>query len=62
VYEALRSLSAEHRAAIIRIHYRNESVSEFARRENISETTVKVLLHDALHALQRAVSECEVVR
>jgi DNA-directed RNA polymerase specialized sigma24 family protein len=61
VHEAFRSLSAEHRAAIIRVHYCNESVSEFARRENIPESAVRIRLHDALHALRRAVAGCGAV-
>jgi RNA polymerase sigma-70 factor (ECF subfamily) len=55
VREALKSLSAEHRGAIIRVHFLKESLSEFARRERISGATAKSRLHDALHALRLAV-------
>jgi DNA-directed RNA polymerase specialized sigma24 family protein len=59
---ALRSLHAEHRAAIVRMHFLNESPSEFARRERISEATVKSRLHDALHAFRLAVQDRGVLR
>jgi len=55
IREALRSLSAEHRGAIIRVHFLRESLSEFARGERISGATARSLLHDALHALRLAV-------
>ncbi|MCW2589495.1 MAG: polymerase sigma factor, sigma-70 family [Mycobacterium sp.] len=57
VHEALTSLSAEHRGAIIRVHFLKESLSEFARRERISGATAKSRLHDALHALRHAVRD-----
>ena len=60
--EALRSLSAEHQAAIVRVHFLNESLSEFARHERISEAAVKSRLHDALHALRLAVQDRGVLR
>jgi DNA-directed RNA polymerase specialized sigma24 family protein len=55
IHEALTSLSAEHRGAIIRVHFLKESLSEFARRERISGATAKSRLHDALQALRLAV-------
>ena len=57
VREALKSLSAEHRGAIIRAHFLKESMSEFARRERISGAAAKSRLHDALHALRLAVRD-----
>jgi RNA polymerase sigma-70 factor, ECF subfamily len=57
VDQALRSLNAEHRAAILRVHFLNESLTEFARRERLSEATVKSRLHDALHALRLNVED-----
>jgi|GEM_PF-6131793 len=57
IREALRSLSAEHRGAIIRVHFLKESLSEFARGERISGATARSLLHDALHALRLAVRD-----
>jgi RNA polymerase sigma-70 factor (ECF subfamily) len=57
IREALKSLSAEHRGAIIRVHFLEDSLSEFARRERISGATAKSRLHDALHALRLAVRD-----
>jgi RNA polymerase sigma-70 factor (ECF subfamily) len=57
VDQALRSLSAEHRAAILRVYFLNESMTEFARRERLSQATVKSRLHDALHALRLNVGD-----
>jgi RNA polymerase sigma-70 factor (ECF subfamily) len=57
VDHALRSLSAEHQAAILRVHFLDESLTEFARRERLSEATVKSRLHDALHALRLNVED-----
>jgi DNA-directed RNA polymerase specialized sigma24 family protein len=55
--EALRSLDPAHRAALIRVHYHDESISEFALREQLSEAEAKARLHDALHALRHAVAD-----
>jgi RNA polymerase sigma-70 factor (ECF subfamily) len=52
--EALRSLSAEHRDAIVQAYYFNMSLREISRRERISESAVRGRLHDALRALQLA--------
>jgi RNA polymerase sigma-70 factor (ECF subfamily) len=52
--EALRSLSAEHRDAIVQAYYFNMSLREISRREHISESAVRTRLHDALRALQLA--------
>jgi RNA polymerase sigma-70 factor (ECF subfamily) len=57
VFDALRSLSVEHRAAIARAYYFNESLPQIARLEHIPEGTAKSRLHDALHALRLAVQE-----
>jgi RNA polymerase sigma-70 factor (ECF subfamily) len=56
-YEELRCLSVEHRTAIVRAYYLNESVSDIARRESIPEDVVKAQLHDATHALRLAIRE-----
>jgi DNA-directed RNA polymerase specialized sigma24 family protein len=56
-YEELRCLSVEHRTAIVRAYYFNESVSDMARRESIPEDVVKSQLHDAAHALRLAIRE-----
>ena len=52
--EALRSLSAEHRHAIVEAFYVNLSIREISRRERTSESAVRARLHDALRALQLA--------
>jgi DNA-directed RNA polymerase specialized sigma24 family protein len=56
-YEELRCLNVEHRTAIVRAYYFNESVSDMARRESIPEDVVKSQLHDAVHALRFAIRE-----
>jgi RNA polymerase sigma-70 factor (ECF subfamily) len=62
VDHALRSLSAEHRAAVLRVHFLDESLTEFARRERLSAATVKSRPHDALHALRLNVEDRGVRR
>lgn len=62
VSDALRSLSVEHRQAIIAVHFRNQSLAEFARRERSSEASAKARLHEALHALRLAVEQRGVQR
>jgi RNA polymerase sigma-70 factor (ECF subfamily) len=52
--EALRSLSAEHRDAIVQAYYFNMSLREISRQEHTSESAVRARLHDALRALQLA--------
>jgi RNA polymerase sigma-70 factor (ECF subfamily) len=54
VAEALHSLSAEDRAAVIRAYYFGQSVPDIARLEQLPEDTVKSRLHDALHSLARS--------
>jgi RNA polymerase sigma-70 factor, ECF subfamily len=61
-YEELRCLSVEHRTAIVRAYYFNESVSDIARRESIPEDVVKAQLHDATHALRLAIRERGIPR
>jgi DNA-directed RNA polymerase specialized sigma24 family protein len=56
-YEELRCLNVEHRTAIVRAYYFNESVSEMARRESVPEDVVKSQLHDGAHALRLAIRE-----
>lgn len=62
VDQALRSPSAEHRAAVLRVHFVDESLREFARRERLSAATAKSRLHDALHALRLNVADRGVRR
>jgi DNA-directed RNA polymerase specialized sigma24 family protein len=44
------------------VHFFNESLTEFARRERLSEATAKSRLHDALHALRLNVEDRGVRR
>jgi RNA polymerase sigma-70 factor, ECF subfamily len=60
VNEALRSLSAEHRSAIVQAYYLNLSLRETSRRERISESAARARLHYALRALQLAATEVGV--
>jgi len=62
MHEALRALSAEHRAAIIATFFLKQSVSELAQQERVSEDAVRRSLHEALHALRPAVAECGVTQ
>jgi RNA polymerase sigma-70 factor (ECF subfamily) len=62
MHEALRALSAQHRAAIIQTFFFKQSVSEHAQQERVSEDAVRRSLHEALHALRLAVSECGVTQ
>ena len=54
VSDALHSLSAEYRTAVIRAYYLAQTVPEIARLEQLPEDTVKSRLHDALHTLARS--------
>jgi RNA polymerase sigma-70 factor, ECF subfamily len=60
--EALRSLSAEHRYAIVQAYYFNLSLREVSRRERISESAVRARLHYALRALKLATMEGGVAK
>lgn len=55
--EELRCLSVEHRIAIVRAYYLNESVSDTAQRQGIPMDDVKSQLHLAAHALRIALRE-----
>jgi RNA polymerase sigma-70 factor (ECF subfamily) len=54
VSDALHSLSAEYRTAVIRAYYFAQTVPEIARLEQLPEDAVKSRLHDALHTLARS--------
>ena len=56
-FEELRCLSVEHRTAIVRAYYFNESVSATAQRQGIPTDDVKSQLHAAAHALRLAIRE-----
>jgi RNA polymerase sigma-70 factor, ECF subfamily len=60
--DALSTLSAEHRAVVVRAHYLGQSVAEIALQEHIPEGTVKSRLHYALHAMRIALQENDVAR
>jgi DNA-directed RNA polymerase specialized sigma24 family protein len=59
--EALRSLSAEHRNAIVQAFYFDVPLQEISRGERISDSAVKARLHDALRALHLVAIESGIV-
>ena len=60
--DALMSLSADHRTAVVRAYYLGQTVADIAAHERIPEGTVKSRLHYALRALRIALQERGVVR
>jgi RNA polymerase sigma-70 factor, ECF subfamily len=61
VAAAFRTLSADHRAVLLEVHYRDRSIAEAARVLGIPEGTVKSRTYYALHALRRALEERGVI-
>jgi RNA polymerase sigma-70 factor (ECF subfamily) len=61
VTAAFRTLSPEHRAVLLEVHYRDRSIAEAARVLGIPEGTVKSRTYYALHALRRALEERGVI-
>jgi RNA polymerase sigma-70 factor (ECF subfamily) len=59
--EALRSLSAEHRDAIVKAYYFNTSLQEISHGERLSDGAAKARLHDALRALHLVVMDSGIV-
>lgn len=57
VADALRALTAEHRAAILEVHYRGSSIQEAADRLDIPAGTVKSRLYYGLRALRLVLEE-----
>ena len=57
VADALSALSAEHRAVIVELYYRDRSVAEAARQLGVPEGTVKSRAYYALRALRAACEE-----
>jgi RNA polymerase sigma-70 factor (ECF subfamily) len=57
VADALGSLSAEHRAVIVELYYRDRSVADAARVLGVPEGTVKSRSYYALRALRAACEE-----
>lgn len=55
VYEAMATLSAEHRAVLVQLHCLGRSVSEAAKELGIPEGTVKSRSHHALRAFRRRI-------
>lgn len=62
VAEALRGLSAEHRAVLLECYFRGSTAAQAASRLGIPLGTVKSRTHYALHALRLALQELGVVR
>ncbi|VEG40118.1 sigma-70 family RNA polymerase sigma factor [Mycolicibacterium flavescens] len=60
--EALKSLSADHRTAIVRAYYFGQTVADIAAHERIAPGTVKSRLHYGLRALRMALQERGVVQ
>lgn len=60
VVEALRRLSAEHRAVVVECYYLGNSVAEAARRLRVPEGTVKSRTHYALRSLRLILEEMGV--
>ena len=62
VVDALRSLSTEHRTAIVECYYGGRTVAEAAERLGVPPGTVKSRLHYGLRALRLALEESGVTR
>jgi RNA polymerase sigma-70 factor, ECF subfamily len=60
--DALMSLSADHRVAVIRAYYLGQTVADIAAHEHIPEDAVKSRLHNALRTLRVALQEKHHVR
>jgi RNA polymerase sigma-70 factor (ECF subfamily) len=60
--DALLSLSADHRTAIVRAYYLGQTVADIAAYEGIPAGTVKSRLHYAVRALRIALQERGVAR
>jgi RNA polymerase sigma-70 factor (ECF subfamily) len=55
--DALLSLSADHRVAVVRAYYLGQTVADIAAHEGIPEDTVKSRLHYTLQLLRIALQE-----
>lgn len=62
VVDALRSLSAEHRTAIVECYYGGRTAAEVGERLGVAAGTVKSRLHYGLRALRLALEERGVTR
>lgn len=57
IADALRSLSAEHRAVVVAAYYEGQPMAEIARRLRVPEGTVKSRLHYGLRTLRLLLQE-----
>jgi len=62
VVDALRSLTPDHRAAIVECYYGGRTVAEAAERLDVPPGTVKSRLHYGMRALRLALEERGVTR
>ena len=62
VVDALRSLSQDHRAAIVECYYGGQTVADAAERLGVPPGTVKSRLHYGMRALRLALEERGVTR
>jgi RNA polymerase sigma-70 factor (ECF subfamily) len=62
VVDALRSLSHDHRVAIVECYYGGRTVAEAAERLGVPRGTVKSRLHYGMRALRLALEERGVTR
>jgi RNA polymerase sigma-70 factor, ECF subfamily len=62
IQEALASLTAEHRAVIVKAYYRGLSIAQTAAELGIPDGTVKSRLHYGLRALRLALQERGITR
>jgi RNA polymerase sigma-70 factor (ECF subfamily) len=60
--DALKTLSPDHRNAIVRAYYLGQTVADIAEHEQVAVGTVKSRLHYALRALRNALQERGVAR
>lgn len=61
VRDAVQSLSAEHRAAVLDAYYRSHTAKQIAQRQGITPGTAKSRLHYALKALRADLEESGVL-
>ncbi len=62
VEEALKALSEDHRAVIVRAYFGGQNTAELAAELNVAEGTVKSRLHYGLRALRLVLQESGVTR
>jgi DNA-directed RNA polymerase specialized sigma24 family protein len=62
ILEAVRRLSAQHRAVICRAYYESCTTAQIAAELHIDEDMVRSRLHHGLRALLHSVQECGLTR